>query len=162
MARSFQVAFAAAEVEGLFGVGDRSFAEALRDSWQAGGSVTRYGRTWRISRILSDRTKLWHGRIGFIKEGDVVTYGWDPKMQDFRTDQASGGVIVPFVVNSESGVFAFQLRAGVVRPTTFAGAMRAMLNLSEVYRWQVEPLVREESFDAWTESFRRSRRHDFG
>jgi hypothetical protein len=152
MPRTFQVGFASAQVEGLFGANAASFREALSDSWGAGASVTRYGRTWRISRSYERSRGILSGRIGFIKEGDVVTYGWDPDAEDFRTEEASGGVIVPFIIDADEKLLAFQLRSGLVRPTTFTGAFQGLLNLSAVYRWQVQPLVIERSFSDWIES----------
>jgi len=151
MPRVFQVGFARAIVEGLFGTSRVTFEQALAESWTPGGEVTRYGRTWRISRPRLSGS-YWTGRIGFIREGELTTVGWDPKQEDFRTEEASGGVIVPLTLSAETGVIAFQLRSGVVRPTTFTGALQGLLNQSQTYRWQVQPLVIERPYPEWRQT----------
>jgi hypothetical protein len=158
MAKVFQIGFARAEPEGIFAAGD--LQEALAVSWVAGATITRYGRTWLLTRPLSQE-RIWTGRIGFIREGEFTTVGWDPQALDFRTEQAPGGVIVPFAVNTATGTAAFQLRAGVVRPATFAGALSGLLNRNPTYRWQVSPLAVVQPFSQWRESVTRVTRARF-
>ncbi len=92
---------------------------------------------------------MWTGRIGFIREGEFTTVGWDDADQDFEIGRAPGGVIVPFAINTSTGVVAFQRRAGVVRPTTLAGAFRGLLNVIRRDQWIVAPLTVVLSFSDW-------------
>jgi hypothetical protein len=154
--RKFQVGFARVSVEGIFGVTTEGFVDALQQSWVSGAAVTRYGRTWRISRPkLLPNFLIWMGRIGFIKEGEVTTIGWDANLQDFRTEEASGGVVVPLALDTRSGIVGFQLRSGLIRATSFTGAFQGLLNENPIYRWRVEPLILEKSYDEWRGSIAR-------
>lgn len=140
MAGTFRVGFSTCRVEGIYQ--DQSvFPAALEESWQAGAKTTRYGRTWHLSRPRADPARrTWTGRIGFVRENDVSTVTWDDHAQDFVRHGVPGGVIVPFAVALDSSVVAFQLRSGVVRPTTFTGALQSLLNeASQAYSWEVRP-----------------------
>lgn len=144
------VGYAICEVTGLFGSNPGSVRDALEDSWGPGTVVTRYGRTWHLSRSYPDDSRrVWFGRIGFVREGDVSTVIWDEENQDFVHQATSSGVVVPFVLDTPTGDTAFQLRPGVVRATTFTGALQSLLNTSRVYRWDLRPLVVQRSFEEW-------------
>jgi hypothetical protein len=150
MARTYQIGFAVAEPEGLWAAGGPDlFTQVLEASWRPGATVTRYGRTWRLSRPHSQKHDSWTGRIGFIQEGDLTTVFWDPDAEDFRTQEASSGVVVPFAIRIPTGVVAFQLVSGVIRPTTFTGALQSLFNVSSSYPWRVTPLVVHSSFEEW-------------
>lgn len=151
MARTFRVGFATCRVDGIFQGNQSLFLTALEESWQAGAKTTRYGRTWHLSRPQADPARgVWSGRIGFVREDDVSTVLWDDDLQDFVRQGVPGGVIVPFAVAVDTSATAFQLRSGIVRPTTFTGALQSLLNeSSRTYGWEVRPLVSHLSFEQW-------------
>jgi hypothetical protein len=149
--RIFQVGFAVASLEGVFGTRQELLAEALLASWQPGASTTRYRRTWVLSRLRTQKGAVWTGRIGFVQEGEIITVVWNPIDQDFSHEAAASGVVVPFAINVSTGLIAFQLISGVVRPTTFTMALQSILNLNPTYRWNIEPLAFQRSFEEWRE-----------
>jgi hypothetical protein len=149
--RTFRVGFATCRVEGIFQADPSVFSAALQESWQGGVRATRYGRTWHLSRPQADQAnRVWAGRIGFVREDDVSTVIWDDDAQDFVLHGVPGGVIVPFAIALDTSVAAYQLRSGVVRPTTFTGALQSLLNeASRTYGWEVRPLVAHATFEQW-------------
>jgi len=52
---------------------------------------------------------------------------------DFKRGVAPSGAIVPFGIMTADGTIAFQLRAGIVRESTFIGALRTLLAEARVY-----------------------------
>lgn len=152
MARTYQVALASIEIDGLFAVD----AETLGTSWVPGTTHTRYSREWRLSRPEQEEEGArWFGRIGFVKPGELTTLAWDADQMDFVEGVAPGGVVVPFVVDLDSAVIAYQLRAGLVRGQTFTGALESLLNVEGTHKWRVSPLVFRRSYEAWKDSVER-------
>lgn len=150
MPRLFKVGFASCVIDGMFGQ-MQDLAGALRESWRAGTTTTRYGRTWYLAKpeIDTDR-QVWTGRIGFLRESDVSTVLWDEAAQDFVRHNVPGGVIVPFAITTPDSLAAFQLRPRDVRPTTFTGALQSLLTTgSRTYSWRVRPLVVHTGFEQW-------------
>lgn len=145
--RSYQIAIAQVETVGLFEMNP----DTLGTAWVPGTTSTRYKREWRLSRpdIEGDR---WFGRIGFVKPGEVTTLAWDQAQMDFVEGIASGGVVVPFVLDLATGVVAFQLRAGLIRTRTFSGALESLLNAEGTYRWTVSTLFLRRSYAEWRQN----------
>lgn len=142
--RIYQVSLAGIEVRGVFDLTH----EVLDESWLSGATARRYGREWRLSRPDHENGQ-WIGRIGFVKPGEVTTLEWDDEAEDFIEGDASGGVVVPFVIDVSEQVVAYQLRGNLVRPNTFTGALEALLNQNPTYVWSVYPLVVPRSFESW-------------
>jgi len=152
MGRVFKVAYGRMDVDGLFSTTPSAMRVALRESWQSGASVSRYGRTWHLPSYVEIDDMTWRGRIGFVNEDDLTTLEWDARRMDFVEGAASSGVVVPFVIRLDTRVVAFQLISGTVRPTTFTGALQGMLNVQHAHRWLIRPLVRHQSLESWKRS----------
>ena len=155
MAKEFRVAHAEIRQEGLWQhVASDDFRVALETSWVAGTQVTRYGRTWRLSRRRQGNG-LWAGQIGFVKVGEVSTWAWDDSIKDFERGEADSGVVVPFIVDLENRVVSFPLTAGTVRPTTVTSNLEALLNVEGTYLWVIAPLSFRMEFDDWRQTVAR-------
>jgi hypothetical protein len=89
------------------------------------------------------------GRIGYERPGEIAEL-WDSKRQDFVETRLPEGLTSPFVVDPRRGVIVFQLRAGRIKPQSFVGAFRALLNeASPDDFWRVEYLVQGEPLWEW-------------
>lgn len=146
--RSYTIGFARVSVEGLFA--GNGLEAALDTSWRPGKSVVRYGRQWKLSRELSATPGTRIGRIGFVNERELSTLFYDEKANDFARGVAQSGVVVPFGISTSDGTVAYQLRSGIVRETTFTGALQALLNAdSGEYLWRVDPLAESTPYEDW-------------
>lgn len=154
MTRIFNVAFGSIQVEGLFGQSTSTFEDALRSSWRPRVTITRYRRTWRLSRSHR-RGKYILGRLGFVGEAQFTTVDWDEEQEDFEVADAAGGSIVPVAIRTDLRVIAFQLKSGLVRPTSVTGALQALLSQDSDYDWVVRPLYVESSFESWLRTVER-------
>ena len=143
--RIYRVSLAQIDVRGLFEL----TPEVLHASWAPGATASRYGREWRLSKAEEVGDEQWSGRIGFINPGEITTLEWDEEAEDFVEGDASGGVVVPFVLDIAKKRVAYQLRGNLVRPNTFTGALEALLNQNDTYVWSVSPLVVPRSFESW-------------
>lgn len=156
MARVFRVSHATIRLEGLGEHGPPEyFRSALEYSWVAGAQVTRYGRTWRLSRWTTPEQRLWAGRMGFVKEGELPTVDWDPAAQDFVRGEASQGVIVPLIVSETHRIVSFQLVPDEVRPKTVTSNLQALLNDEGTHLWSIRPISIRTTFEAWLQSVNR-------
>jgi hypothetical protein len=145
--RTYTVGLAQAALDGLFR--ELPLGEALNRSWVPAATVTRYGRRWYLSRLIDIRDDHWYGRIGFVRRGVVPTLFFDVENADFVTGEAPSGTIVPFVISTDTGLIAYQLRSDVVTERTFIGALRDLLNLNGAYAWDIRPLVEGADYQTW-------------
>ena len=156
MTREFQISHAELVQEGL---GEHApadyYSRTLQESWRPGTEVTRYSRTWRLSRASQIRAGLWHGRIGYVKEGQFSTVDWDDRNKEFIRGEASSGVVVPFLVDVEHRLVSFQLIPGEVRENTVTSNLQALLNSQETYRWKITPCRYRQTFAQWRSSVSR-------
>lgn len=89
-----------------------------------------------------------YGRIGF--QGSAGAELWDDDVKDFVPQNVAEGRTAPFIVHLESLRVAFQIRAGIIRPTTFTGNLQALLNAaSTVAIWRVSHDVEGSTWDQW-------------
>jgi hypothetical protein len=122
--------------------------DALARSLVPGTSVERYGRTWRMGRWRWDDSAIV-GRIGFEEEPGVTEL-WNREVSDFEERALPSGVTSPFAIQAPDLRVAFQLRPGKIRPTTFTGALQALLNrASPFWSWRVEREVIEMPWETW-------------
>jgi hypothetical protein len=136
-------------VEGLMGTSPDTFLDALSEAWTPGAEVSRYRRTWRLAAARVVGEGRLAGRIGFTREGGLETVAWDDEVKDFKKGEASGGVVVPFVVDLSRQRVSYQLVSGQVRPTSFTGALEGALNEASPYDWTVTPLVQHLAYGEW-------------
>lgn len=145
--RIYHIGLAVASLEGLF---QPPLEEALRRSWVAGTTVTRYRRTWHLSRIHGESPYALSGQTGFVSETAVQTMFFDYTTGDFVKGAAPSGTIVPFAIRLEDGLVAYQLRPGLVRESSFTGALQALLNTPALeFVWIVRQAVEKRTWDQW-------------
>lgn len=143
---NYHIGYAMAVLETL----SDDIGEALAESWKPGTTVTRYNRKWRLTKVVHETPALYFGRIGFVSDDELSTLKFDPVSNDFVYGEAPSGVVVPFVVRKVDGVIAFQLYPGVVRETTFTGALQELLNdASDQHVWRVSSFVETRDFFDW-------------
>jgi len=87
--------------------------------------------------------------MGFVREGGLTTLDWDDSRQDFVRGEASSGVVVPFLIDTNDGVVSFQLIPNEVRVNTVTTNLRALLNVHASLPFVVEPLALPMTFKAW-------------
>lgn len=156
--RRYHVGFAVAMLETL----SDSISEALAESWKPGAAITRYGRSWHLTKVVHETDALYFGRIGFVNEDELSTLRFDPGTNDFEYGEAPSGIVVPFVIRKSDGVIAFQLYPGVVRETTFTGALQELLNkASQEHVWRIRSFVETRTFEQWIASTSGVTKFDF-
>lgn len=149
--RTYQIGFAVADLEtGLF---QPPLGDALRESWQIGATINRYGRRWHLARMHRETPDLVVSRIGFVSESTLTSLFFDTDTGDFVTAAVPSGVLVPFAIRLSDGVIAYQLRPGLVREASFTQALEGLLNATRrEYVWNVRPAVRSSTWEEWRES----------
>ena len=153
--QEFQIAHADIQLKGIRDRGTvAAFRHALERSWAAGAEVTRYARTWKLSRITRLGPSLSAGRIGFVRANEHPTLSWDPSTQDFVGGQASGGAVVPFLIDEDARIVSFQLIPGKIRPNTVASNLRALLEFPQFVRWEVTVIAQPSELRAWSQTVR--------
>lgn len=154
-AKEFRVSHARIDLEGWTGSNEDFYENALSESWVPGAEVTRFTRTWKLSarRVLDSGE--WAGHIGFVREGDITTLEWDESTKEFIRDEASSGVVVPFVIHPSLHLVSFQLLPGAVRQTTFTSNLQALFNRHGAYRWAVTPIALRRTYGEWRDTVSR-------
>lgn len=153
MAKTFRVAHARIDLKGFWGAGgDDQYRAALEQSWVAGEEVSRYGRNWRISRHVEMDQGFWSGHIGYVEGDAFSTLAWNEQTKEFDRGEASGGVVIPFVVNLPQRMVSFQYATRDVKLHTVTGNLQALLNQQSTYDWEVAPLSLKRTFEDWHSS----------
>ena len=146
--RRYHVGFARAYLQGMQFTS--SLYDELRSTWPAGARATRYNRTWHLTKILHEDKDFAFARIGFVAEGELSTLQFDEERQEFVYGAAPSGTVVPFTIRKSDLAIAFQLRAGVVRETTFTGALQDLLRGgSQTSTWLIETFARIADLESW-------------
>jgi hypothetical protein len=95
------------------------------------------------------------GRIGYERPGEVAEL-WDAARRDFVERRLVEGLTSPFVLDPRTGIIVFQLRASRIKPQSFAGAFRSLLNeVAPREEWRVEYIVQGEPWHAWEDRAKR-------
>jgi hypothetical protein len=116
---------------------------------EPGTNVQRYGRVWLMGQHVALPDSRIYGRIGFQQPG-APTEIWNTETKDFETQQLVQGQTSPFLVDPPTLRVAFQLRPGLIDPTTFTSNFQALLNeASQVYTWRVRTSVRGITWEEW-------------
>jgi hypothetical protein len=125
-------------------------AGALRDVIVPGTAASRYDRLWLMGQYEEDNGYLF-GRIGFQAAG--TTELWNEQKKDFEEAQFPAGTTSPFALRLATGELAFQRRPGTIRPTSFTGALQALMNeVSDYTRWRVEQESKTVPWSDWISS----------
>lgn len=157
--RNYHLGFAQASLGGLF---SEDLSQALRSSWKPGTTITRYGRRWVLAKIIEETGDVVFGRIGFVNDDATTTLHFDREINDFVHGEAPAGVVVPFAVRKVDGVISYQLRPGIVRETTFTGALEELLNAhGGEYIWEIRTFTEERNFSEWIATYPTVTRFDF-
>ena len=118
--------------------------------------VTRYSRTWRLSRPQLRGQSLLEGKLGFerLAAQDVTTY--DEALEDFVTQltPSEQGSFSHYVLDLERQYMAFEERPPAIRRQSFVGAFNALLNQSD-NNLELSLVADEQSFAQWVESVER-------
>lgn len=122
-------------------------AEALLQSLRPGTQNRRYDRDWRMGQFQQQDGWVF-GRIGFQRPGSQTEL-WSDDLKDFRPSTLTEGYTSPFAIDLDTLRLAFQLRAGLIKPTTFTSNFRALLEKASGFLWNVRPLIEDISFDEW-------------
>jgi len=127
-----------------------NLADALRDAIVPGTSASRYERLWLMGQFEEEDGYLF-GRIGF--QGAGTTELWNEQKKDFEEAQFPAGTTSPFALRVGTGELAFQRRPGTIRPTSFTGALQALMNeVSDYTRWRVEQETKAVPWPDWATS----------
>ncbi len=150
--RTYHVGLAILSLEGLF---QEPLEGALRQSWEPGTSVTRYGRSWTLTNMHTSTPTLVTGEIGFLSESTIQSLFFDHATGEFVAETVPGGVRVPFAIRLSDGMVAYQLRPGLVREASFTGALEALLNATPTaLLWSVQLATDPRTWDAWRSDIR--------
>lgn len=144
--RAGTVAFAAAHL-----VEDRLTSDdSLESALVPGQRTTTYGRTWVLTKMRPLRGPLVAGRIGIVTDMEM----WDEEASEFLPGPVEAGFATPYVLNTASGLIAFQARGSTIKPQSFVNALEHLLNESGFATWRVTLAEREmgwEEFQATVE-----------
>jgi hypothetical protein len=155
-AKEFRISHARVELDGWTGSNEDFYENALSESWGTWrGGHTFHANLEAFGATCPGTRASGLGHIGFVREGDLTTLEWDDSTKEFIRDEASSGVVVPFVIHPEHHLVSFQLMPGAVRQTTFTSNVQALLNLQGAFRWIVTPIALRRTYREWRDTVSR-------
>lgn len=145
------VAFALISIEDGSLVPD-DIGSALEEALAPGKTVVRYNRLWRLSQHTTDGDWI-SGRIGFENPASSVGV-WNEQSKDFLPIRPAQ--VTRYVIDTNSGRVAFELKSSTIKAWTFQGNFQALLNQGSGYRWSVSlEGVSQPSWEEWERSVSR-------
>lgn len=118
--------------------------------------VTRYSKTWRLSRpaTLEDRFVL--GKLGFVRTAPAAETTYDEEREDFVTTLgvANEGSFSMFVIDATREILAFEERPPDIKQQAFLGAFRRLLEEAR-FDASVELLTDPRDFAEWVATVER-------
>ena len=113
----FRISHAWIQLEGLGEHGSPEyFRSALDQSWVAGAQVTRYTRTWRLSKRTKPGEGLRTGHLGFVEEGELSTLHWVNKTHIWKIVPISIQKNLDQWLATVTGVMTFNARLTYPNP----------------------------------------------
>lgn len=95
---------------------------------------------------------FWSGHIGYVESDAFSTLVWNENTMEFDRGEASGGIVIPFVVSLPQRMVSFQYATRDVKLHTVTGNLQALLNEEGTYSWEVAPLSLRRTFEDWHSS----------
>ena len=132
------------------GLWDAPFGEWLLETLDPRGDVTRYRRTWRVSKPEQIDDRFLAGRFGFVQEAAAQETTYDEALQDFVTTEGttSEGSFSNFVVDTHTEIVAFEERPPDIRAGSFLNNFRALITGPGSVTVQL--LLDPAAWPAWT------------
>lgn len=131
------------------------FRDALRGALNPAMSVERYSRTWRLSQP-TDEDEWVTGRLGFLDPTVTPGIAYSEDAQDFTEleEQHAGGTFSNFAIHIPSQYIIFELKPKPyeIRPTSFVGALKAILQQDRFARLTAELVFDSAKLNEWLES----------
>ena len=128
---------------------DRPFEEEIVDALSPDNTVTRYSRTWRLSAPSTSERSLV-GKLGFVRRSAGASVTYDERLHDFVVSEAPTiqGNFAYYVLDLPTRILGFEERPPDIYRQSFLGALEGLLH-SQGFKWDVDPLTDEASFEAW-------------
>lgn len=136
MARQFRIAHARIQLEPwvrkerLVHSTSRYLHSSLNQLSETGAQVTRYTRTWKLSKRTELAEGLWAGYLVLVTRSGAV----------------------PFLISEKNHLVSFQLLPRLVQPTAVTSILQSLLNAAEFPGWKVTLISVPKSFDEWLDT----------
>ena len=132
----------------------RSFEQDVLQALDPLNSVTRYRRTWRLSRPRSSPDHPFiSAKLGFEgaarTDSDVV---YDEDLEDFIASPTTRGSaqFSHFIIDTEHQYLLFEEKPPDIRTTSFVGALRTILQQdATAHRFDLDPVPDLDDFNSW-------------
>lgn len=131
------------------------FRDALLQALDPAVTVERYSRSWRLSQPTAEDEWVT-GRLGFLEPATTAGINYSEDTQDFIEveEQHAGGTFSNFAVHVPSQYIIFELKPqpNEIRPASFVGALRAILQQDQFARLTAELVFDSAKLNEWLDS----------
>lgn len=134
---------------------DDGFRDALLKALNPAVSVERYSRQWRLSQPTAEDEWVT-GRLGFLEPTVTPGITYSEDAQDFieLEEEHAGGTFSNFAIHIPSQYIIFELKPqpNEIRPNSFVGALKAILQQDQFARLTAELIFDSAKLNEWLES----------
>lgn len=125
------------------------FIEDISEAFSTAPAVTRYRRTWHVTRP-EDVGRFLGGKLGFESASSAKTVRFDEATRDFISEERISeiGSFAHFLVDPQTQLLVFEERLPDIRRQSFVGALSQLLDRAD-RPFEVDLVPSEESFAAF-------------
>ncbi|MDP3064796.1 MAG: hypothetical protein Q8O40_16590 [Chloroflexota bacterium] len=114
-------------------------------------TTSRYNRTWRVSQPKTRDDDFLVGKLGFTAMASEKRTYYDIDLKDFveQAQEARQGHYTGWAIDLSSQMMAFETRLPDIRPQSFVGALRGLLDERPEYALTAEYVRESAKFFEW-------------
>jgi len=132
----------------------RGYEQDIREVLNPDRTISRYGRTWRISKPIEYKENYYVGKLGFMSLASEKKTYYDEKQKDFieQAINSKQGHYVHWVIDLSTHLIAFDTKPPDIRYYSFIGAFKDLLDLYPDYNLTVEKILESSKFYEWAKT----------
>jgi len=129
------------------------FENNIKEVLNPDKTVTRYGRTWRLSQPKIYEDNFFVGKLGYISSGTEKRTDYDEEKKDFIELSIDSRQVhyVRWVIDLSTHLIAFETKPPDIEYQSFVGAMKLILYARPDIGLTIEGIIEPAKFFEWVE-----------
>lgn len=129
------------------------FDQNIREVLNPDTTVSRYGRTWRLSQPIVFEDNFFVGKLGFISSGVEKRTDYDEEKKDFIEQPVDSRQVnfSRWAIDLSTHLIAFETKPPDIKYQSFIGAMKGILDKRPDIGLTIESIIESEKFYQWVE-----------
>jgi hypothetical protein len=127
------------------------FDQNIKEALNPDTTVSRYGRTWRLSQPIILEDSFFVGKLGFISSGVEKRTYYDEEKKDFIEQPVDSKQVnfTRWVIDLSTHLIAFETKPPDIKYQSFIGALKGILDKRSDIGLTIENIIESAQFFQW-------------